>query len=181
MRLDSVEARYAHAMPKDEQIRSPGPSPRRKPFVDDIDRQLLTLLSRDALTPNNVLAAAVGVAPSTCLVRVRALRSRGVIRGVHVDIDLEALGLPLQALIAVRLATHSREAIATFQTHVQALPKLLGIFHVSGTNDYLLHVAAESAQSLRDFVVDSIATRSEVGHAETSLIFDYCRNPDPLP
>jgi DNA-binding Lrp family transcriptional regulator len=168
-------------MPKGEQFRRSGPAPRRKPFVDDIDRQLLALLSRDALTPNNALAAAVGIAPSTCLMRVRALRTRGVIRGVHVDIDLEALGLPLQALVAVRLATHSREAIASFQGHVQALPKLIGIFHVSGTNDYLLHVAAESAQSLRDFVVDSIATRPEVGHAETSLIFDYSRNPSPLP
>lgn len=112
---------------------------------------------------------------------MRALRSRGVIRGVHIDIDLEWLGLPLQALIAVRLATHSREAIATFQAHVRALPKVLGVFHVSGSNDYLLHVVAESAQSLRDFVVDSIATRSEVLHAETSLIFDYLRNPSPLP
>ncbi len=160
--------------------RAPGPAPRRKPTLDDIDKLLLDLLSRDALMPNNALAAAVGIAPSTCLVRVRQLRSRGVIRGAHVDIDLESLGLPLQALIAVRLATHSREAIATFQTHVQQLPKVLGIFHVSGTNDYLLHVAAESAHSLRDFVVDSIATRSEVGHAETSLIFDYVRNPSPL-
>jgi DNA-binding Lrp family transcriptional regulator len=168
-------------MVRSMQPHSPGPAPRRKPLVDDIDRQLLALLSRDALTPNNVLAAAVGIAPSTCLMRVRALRSRGVIRGIHVDIDLKSLGLPLQALIAVRLATHSREAIASFQDHVQSLPKLLGSFHVSGTNDYLLHVAAESAQSLRDFVVDSIATRSEVGHAETSLIFDYARNPSPFP
>lgn len=168
-------------MANGSQRRNPGPAPRRKPVLDDVDRQLLALLSRDALLPNNALAAAVGIAPSTCLMRVRALRSRGVIRGVHVDIDLESLGLPLQALVAVRLATHSREAIASFQAHVQTLPRVLGIFHVSGTNDYLLHVAAESAQGLRDFVVDSVATRPEVDHAETSLIFDYLRNPSPLP
>jgi DNA-binding Lrp family transcriptional regulator len=155
--------------------------PRARAVIDDIDRQLLVLLSRDALMPNNALAAAVGIAASTCLVRVRRLRLSGVIRGVHVDIDLESLGLPLQALVAVRLATHFRESIATFQAHVQTLPHVLGIFHVSGTNDYLLHVAAESAHNLRDFVLDSITTRSEVSHAETSLIFDYSRNPSPLP
>lgn len=177
----SARTVYACVVSNSPRRHPPGPAPRRKPKLDDIDRQLLALLSRDALLPNNALAAAVGIAPSTCLVRVRALRARGVIRGVHVDIDLESLGLPLQALIAVRLATHSRESIASFQAHVQALPKVLGIFHVSGTNDYLLHVAAESAQSLRDFVVDSITVRSEVLHAETSLIFDYVRNPSPLP
>ena len=41
--------------------------------------------------PNNALAAAVGVAPSTCLGRVRALRESGVIRGYHADIDPAAL------------------------------------------------------------------------------------------
>ncbi len=159
----------------------PGPAPRSRPVLDDIDRQLLSLLSRDALMPNNALAAAVGIAASTCLVRVRALRSRGIIRGVHVDIDLELLGFPLQALVAVRLSTHSRDQIESFQTYVQTLGKVLGTFHVSGTNDYLLHVAAESAHALRDFVVDSLATRPGVAHAETSLIFDYQRNATPLP
>lgn len=168
-------------MANHQQATRPGPPPRPKPGLDDIDRQLLALLSRDALTPNNVLAQAVGLAPSTCLMRVRALRSRGVIRGVHVDIDLEALGFPIQALVAVRLNAHSRDYIETFQEHVQTLPKVLGIFHVSGTNDYLLHVVAESAHDLRDFVVDSIATRSGVVHAETSLIFDYARSTGPLP
>jgi DNA-binding Lrp family transcriptional regulator len=159
----------------------PGPLPRAKPGIDDTDRQLLGLLSRDALTPNNVLASTVGLAPSTCLMRVRSLRARGVIRGVHADIDLEAIGFPIQALVAVRLNAHSRDYIETFQEHVRTLPKVLGIFHVSGTNDYLLHVVAESAHDLRDFVVDSIATRSGVVHAETSLIFDYARNSGPLP
>lgn len=131
--------------------------------------------------PNNALASAVGIAASTCLMRVRGLRSRGIIRGVHVDIDLGVLGFPIQALVAVRLSTHSRDQIDDFQAHVQALPSVLGTFHVSGANDYLLHVAARSAHDLRDFVVDSLATRPGVAHAETSLIFDYQRNPTPLP
>lgn len=160
---------------------STAPAARPPRAVDSIDRQLLILLSRNALTPNNALAATVGIAPSTCLVRVRRLYSRGIIRGVHVDIDLDALGFPLQALVAVRLSTHSREHIESFQAHMRTLPKVLGTFHVSGVNDFLLHVAAESAHALRDFVVDSITTHFAVEHAETSLIFDYQLNPAPLP
>jgi len=74
--------------------------------LDDVDRHLLRLLEQDARTPNNALAAAVGIAPSTCLARIRALREAGVIRGFHAEIDPAALGRGLQAMIAVRM--HAR-------------------------------------------------------------------------
>ncbi len=159
---------------------SPGPPARQKPALDVVDRAILRELSRDARMPNNALALAVGVAPSTCLGRVRSLRQRGVLRGFHADIDLEALGLPIQALVAVRLSTHSRDSIEQFQAHAQSLPQVLGTFHVSGTNDYLLHVGAASPTALRDFVVDAITTQSAVLHAETSLIFEYLRGAGPV-
>ena len=57
------------------------PHARRAP-LDDVDRAILRILADNARTPNNALAEAVGIAPSTCLARVRALRERGVIRGV---------------------------------------------------------------------------------------------------
>ena len=69
---------------------------------------MLRVLAADARIPNNALAERVGIAPSTCLGRVRALRERGVIRGYHADIDPAALGRPIQAMIAVRLQSHAR-------------------------------------------------------------------------
>ncbi len=59
----------------------------RFPALDDVDRRILGVLAADGRMPNNALAAEVGVAPSTCLARVRALRDSGVIRGYHADID----------------------------------------------------------------------------------------------
>ena len=78
--------------------------------LDEIDRHLVRELARDARQANNALAERVGIAPSTCLGRVRALRERGVIRGYHADVDQAALGRPLQAMIAVRLQSHARGA-----------------------------------------------------------------------
>jgi DNA-binding Lrp family transcriptional regulator len=167
-------------VPKNVQRLTPGPPTRVEPAIDEVDRHLLSLLSRNARMANNALAEAVGIAPSTCLTRVRSLRDRGVIRGFHIDVDLEALGLPIQALVAVRLSAHSRDDIERFQAHLQTLPFVLGTFHVSGTNDYLLHVAAASSNALRDFVVDRVATHSGVMHAETSLIFGYLRGATDL-
>jgi DNA-binding Lrp family transcriptional regulator len=145
--------------------------------VDDIDRAMLELLAADARITNQRLAERIGVAPSTALGRLRALRRRGVIRGFHAEIDLAALGRPLQALIAVRLAVHAREQIDAFTSAVRELPGVLMVFHLAGATDYLVWVAARDAQDLREFVVDHLATHSAVAHAETSLIYEHSRGP----
>lgn len=147
------------------------------PQLDAVDRAILETLSRDARMPNNQLADRVGVAPSTCLARVRALRESGVLRGFHAEIDLAALGRPLQAMIAVRLAVHDRAQIEDFTAHVRALPGVLSVFHMTGQNDYLVWVAAADAHDLREFVVDHLATHPATAHAETSLIYEHRRGP----
>lgn len=125
--------------------------------------------------PNNALAAAVGIAPSTCLGRVRALRERGIIRGFHADIDPAAFGLGIQALVAVQLRAHTRAQIEDFRRVAPGLPGVLSVFHVAGRDDYLLHVAARSPGALRDFVLERLTTHPAVAHAETSLVFEHIR------
>jgi DNA-binding Lrp family transcriptional regulator len=155
------------------------PNDRPAPGLDDVDLAILEALSNDARLPNNRLAERVGIAPSTCLQRVRALRRSGVLRGFHADIDLAALGRPLQAMIAVRLTVHHREQIEAFTRVVRELPGVLSVFHVAGVNDYLVWVAAADAHDLREFVVDHLATHPSVAHAETSLIYEHRRGPGP--
>jgi DNA-binding Lrp family transcriptional regulator len=145
--------------------------------LDDTDRAIIEILAADARITNQALADAVGVAPSTALSRLRSLRERGVIQGFHAEVDLAALGRPLQALIAVRLTVHTREQIDAFTNAVRALPGVLMVFHLTGVTDYLVWVAAAHAQDLREFVVDHLATHPSVAHAETSLIYEHRRGP----
>lgn len=148
-----------------------------QPPLDDVDRAIVEALSADARLPNNRLAERVGVAPSTCLQRVRALRERGVLQGFHAEVNLEALGRPLQALVAVRLGVHDRAQIEEFTAHVRALPGVLQVFHLAGPTDYLVWIATAGAQDLREFVVEHLATDPAVAHAETSLIYEHHRGP----
>jgi DNA-binding Lrp family transcriptional regulator len=143
--------------------------------LDQIDWALLARLTADGRLANNALAAAVGIAPSTCLARVRSLRERGVITGVHTEVDLSALGTPLQAMIAVRLQVHVRDQIDSFRRDAPQLPGVLAVFHVAGGDDYLLHVATRDSVALRDFVLDHLTGHPAVHHTETSLIFEHVR------
>lgn len=140
---------------------------------DEVDRAILRVLAQDARLPNAAVADRVGVAPSTCHGRIRALRERGVIRGFHADIDPAALGLGLQAMIAVRLSAHTRGQIQAFVRSVPKLPGVVSAFHVAGADDYLLHVAVRDSDALRDFVLDHLTSHPAVRHTETSLIFAH--------
>src|ERR1700749_4814329 len=114
---------------------SPGPPNPVRPDggdLDEVDRHIVRELARDARTPNNALAERVGIAPSTCLGRVRSLRERGVIRGYHADVDPAALGRPLQAMIAVRLQAHARSRIRAFVADVAGLPAGVDRFFLGG-------------------------------------------------
>jgi DNA-binding Lrp family transcriptional regulator len=145
------------------------------PALDRIDSALVRELANDARLSNKELAARVGVAASTCLERVRALRARGVITGYHADVDPAAVGKPVQAMIAVRVRRHSRELVDGFRDHAIALPETISITNVSGADDFLIHVAVESTDALRALLLDRIASRPEVVHTETHLVFDFRR------
>jgi DNA-binding Lrp family transcriptional regulator len=142
--------------------------------LDEIDRRIVLELARDARMPNNTLAQRAGIAPSTCLGRVRALRERGVIRGYHADVDQAALGRPLQAMIAVRLQSDARGHLRGFVRDVARLPEVLNVFFLAGKDDFLLHVATASSDYLRDFV-ETLSSNSDVAYTETSLIFEHVR------
>jgi len=151
--------------------------------LDRIDRELVGLLAKDARITNQDLAGRIGVAPSTCLERVRSLRRRGVIRGVHADIRPDALGIGIEALVAVRLRQHTRDLVEGFQEYAGGLVEVLQIFHVAGSEDFLVHVACRDAHHLRTFSLEALTTRPEVAQIHTSLIFAHERHfglPDYL-
>ena len=145
--------------------------------MDELDAALVAHLQADARSTNRELAERVGVAPSTALERVRALRSRGVLRGYHADVDLPALGRSVQALIAIRIRPPARERIEAFRDFAATLPETVGLFVVSGSEDFLLHVAVPDTQALYAFVIDRLTERPEVGDVRTSIVYQHLRQP----
>ncbi|RCV52620.1 Lrp/AsnC family transcriptional regulator [Marinitenerispora sediminis] len=145
--------------------------------LDELDRAILRELQKDARMTNRDLAAAVGVAPSTSLERVRALRERGVVRGYRAEVSLDALGRHVQAMISVRIRPPSRHNIEAFREWVARLPETVGVFVTSGNKDFLVHVAVPDTDALYGFVIDRLTQRPEVADVETSVVYEHLRAP----
>ncbi|RFU36563.1 Lrp/AsnC family transcriptional regulator [Actinomadura logoneensis] len=149
--------------------KKPQPAPAA---LDGTDLAILAALVDDGRLTNAALAARVGVAESTCAYRVRALRRSGVIAGVHARLDLGALGHPIQAIVKVRLGSHNREHVRSLYDKLVAVPGALTVLHVGGDDDFLLHVAVESPQKLRDLILEHITIYPVVQRTETQLVFE---------
>lgn len=141
--------------------------------LDALDRAILLALLEDANVTNKALAARLGAAESTCAYRVRSLREHGVIRGTTVRLDPVALGQPVQAMIKVRLGSHTQAVVNALYDSLAAVPGAIQLFHVAGADDFYLHVAAADALALRDLVLNHITVHRAVRQTETHLVFDH--------
>jgi|TARA_B110000014_G_C20060922_1_gene552487 DNA-binding Lrp family transcriptional regulator len=144
--------------------------------LDGIDLQVLTILFDDADITNKELAAKIGIAPSTCLERVKRLKQSGVIKGAYIDVNLKTLGGNIEAIAAIRLQPYSEEIVNKLRDDLLLYPEILSLYHMGGSYDYYIHMSVKDSEHLRQFVFKNITSRDEVTTVETSIIFEHSRS-----
>ena len=144
--------------------------------LDEIDTRILTLLYKDADITNKELASQIGVAPSTCLERVKRMKNNGIIKGAFIDINFKSLGANIEAIAAIRLQPYSEQIVNQLRDDLLKFPEIISLYHMGGSYDYFIHMSVKDSEHLRQFVFNAITSREEVTTVETSLIFEHSRS-----
>jgi DNA-binding Lrp family transcriptional regulator len=147
---------------------------------DSVTRALLSELQKDARQTNKALAEKVGVAPSTCLERVRELRARGVISRFSAVVEPASVGRPMEAILSIQQRAAEREAIETLLEDCAARPETVRVMALTGTTDFIVHVAVRDMAHLRDLVW-SLTERREVARVQSSLVFARVEGSEMVP
>lgn len=147
--------------------------PRPRDELDDLDRRLLALLRENSRMTNQALSEALGVAPSTCLARMKGLQRSGVIRRFTVEVDPRALGRTIEALISVRLRPGARHLMSAFGEGLKSVPEVSQFFFLAGSDDFLIHVTARDTDHIRQFVLEHLSSNHAVAATQTSLVFEH--------
>lgn len=148
--------------------------------LDEIDATLVTLLQENGRMSNSELASRADIAPSTCVSRLRSLIERGVITGFTAHVEPTALGIDLQVLISVSVRAGARQRISELSEQLQRHPEVLQLFFLGGAEDFIIHLAARSAEHVRDFVMDNLSAHPAVASTRTSMVFDHYQH-GPMP
>ncbi len=137
--------------------------------LDRIDYRILHHLQNDGRLTNLELAERVGLSPSPCLRRVRALEDAGILKRYVGIVDAKAVGLPISAFISVSLRSQEVGALDAFQNAVKSFPEVMECYLMTGNSDYLLRVVMPDLESYERFLADKLTRIPGIGNIQTSF------------
>jgi len=129
--------------------------------MDEIDQKILKILMRDARISQKELAAKVGLSAPGAAERVRRLEERGIIRGFTIDVDPEALGYPLQAIVRIRPLPGKLHIV---QQLISEIPEFGECDKVTGDDCFVARLYVRSMGEL-DGLLDQIVDKAETNTA----------------
>ncbi|NOT17340.1 MAG: Lrp/AsnC family transcriptional regulator [Sulfuriferula sp.] len=139
--------------------------------MDKFDRQILRLLQADGRMSNQDLADAIGLSPSPCLRRVRALEEAGVIVGYRALVEAKLLGLSLMALIHISMDQHTPERFNHFEASIADIPEVIECLLITGQSaDYQLKVAVKDMDAYQELLLNKINRITGVTGVHSSFI-----------
>ncbi len=139
--------------------------------LDRYDQQILEILQQDGRINNQDLADRIGLSPSPCLRRVRALEEAGLIIGYRALLDAKKLGLTLMALIHISMDLHTPERFANFEAAVGQLPEVLECLLITGQDaDYQLKVAVRDMDHYQALLLDKLTRIAGVTGVHSSFV-----------
>jgi Lrp/AsnC family leucine-responsive transcriptional regulator len=131
--------------------------------VDEKSWRILTALQDDARASLKTLADVAGLSVPATAERIRKMEEAGVIRGYHADVDPEALGYIIKAIIAITTQHPYKEK---FIEVLRAKPQVLECLHVTGADSCLFTVVARNMAELEQF----LASINKYGETRTSIV-----------
>ncbi|GHU18670.1 AsnC family transcriptional regulator [Betaproteobacteria bacterium] len=139
--------------------------------IDRYDRQILELLQKEGRISNQDLADRIGLSPSPCLRRVRALEEAGVIKGYHALLDAKVLGYSLMALIYISMDVHTPERFDNFERQILGIPEILECLMITGQDaDYQIKVVVKDMDAFQELLLNRITRISGVTGVHSSFV-----------
>ena len=150
--------------------------------LDRYARRILDCLQKEGRLTNQELAERIGLSPSPCLRRVRALEDAGIIAGYRAILDGKSLGLSLMALVHISMDRHTPERFANFEARIALLPEVLECLLITGQEaDYQLKVIVRDMDAYQELLLNRITRIEGVTGVHSSFVLRRVIDRTALP
>lgn len=150
--------------------------------IDKTDRNILEQVQKNGALTNQELADKVGLSPSPCLRRVRALEEAGVIVRTVTILDHKKLGLSLTAIILIGMDRHTPERFSAFEEQVSEYPEVQECYLITGQDaDYMLKVVVPDMDHYHHFLLNRITRIQGVSGVHSSFVLRRVLDSTALP
>lgn len=138
--------------------------------LDDYDKKIIKLLQEDSSVSNIELSKKIGLAPSSCLLRVKNLKELKVIKQFTAIVDEKVLGYEIFCFAKIFIHPLNREIASKFIEEAKKIPEIVECYAITGDAAYLLKIVAKNFQYYREFIFDKLLNAPFVSNIDTSIV-----------
>ncbi len=149
--------------------------------LDEYDKKIIRYLQEDSSISNIELSKKIGLAPSSCLLRVKNLREQKVLKQFTVIVDEKVLGFEITCFVKVAMAPLNRETSNRFIEEFKKIPEVIECYTITGEAAFLLKIVAKSFQYYRNFIFDKLLSIPSVSNVETSIVVGTEKETNLMP
>lgn len=149
--------------------------------LDKIDLKILKILQENAKITNLQLSGEIGLSPAPTLERVKKLETAKLIQGYYTQVNEEALGIGIKAVIQITLARQLENAISNFKKEIAKIPEIMECYQVTGNADYILIVLLKDIRDFENLISQRLSKVEEIGQMQTMVILSKIKDSKLLP
>lgn len=140
--------------------------------LDKINRNILTTLQLNARISNIDLADKVGLSPSACLQRTKALEDGGYILQYVMSVDLEKICTNVMIYVEITLENHRMADFDRFEKTIRSIPEFVDCLRVSGRFDYIAFVVCSNISAFNALSDDLLTRNLSISRIASNVVLD---------
>jgi Lrp/AsnC family transcriptional regulator, leucine-responsive regulatory protein len=149
--------------------------------LDRFDAKILDALQRDGRLSVVDLAESIGLSPTPCARRIKALESDGAIEGYAAVLNPARVGLAVLAIVQVKLTEHTDETVARFEREIERMDEVTKCLAMTGSYDFILEVYGKDLEALSDVVLKKLIRVPNVRDMQSSVVLQTIKRTARIP
>jgi Lrp/AsnC family leucine-responsive transcriptional regulator len=149
--------------------------------LDRFDAKILDALQRDGRLSVVDLAESIGLSPTPCARRIKALETEGAIEGYAAVLNPARVGLAVLAIVQVKLTEHTDETVARFEREIKLMDEVTKCMAMTGSYDFILEVYGKDLEALSNVVLKKLIRVPNVRDMQSSVVLETIKRTARIP
>ena len=149
--------------------------------MDNIDKQILSALQKNATIPLSELSKRVGLSTTPCWNRIRRMEEEGTITSRVTVLNNKKINLNIVVFLSISVSSHSEEWLTGFQKIIAQYNQIIEVYRLTGSStDYLLKIVAPSIDEYDKFQ-QKLINEIEFNKMSSSIALKEIKKINSLP
>jgi Lrp/AsnC family transcriptional regulator for asnA, asnC and gidA len=135
--------------------------------IDKLDKQILSILMRNAKKPYTDIAKQLYVSGGTIHVRMKKMEDAGIVKGYSLNVDPASLGYDITAFLGVYLDKSS--LYDDVADELEKIPEVVAAHYTTGLYSIFATIVCRDTKHLREVLHDKIQKIEGIQRTETFI------------